>query len=393
MKLPLNRADPSRGLLLRSDGSSIPFPVTYEVYNLFKEIWDEANIIEESGESRENKIKYISSRIEQEVRAFPQNFKIDAERVFHGLVCAAVIKSNHDNSFITTNNLGTFIQLPGSELQVPLGHFGEINTLYESLPKDNVKFGKSVIKIKWGGISSVFPKAVVICEGGNTYDADFVIITLPIGVLKSLCDSLFCPDLPISKLDAIVKIPKQHANKIFLQFSQPFWMWDKYLKFDPKSMQCRDGWIKGLDSIEPIQGSNHVMCLTVKGQEAQNMESISDKEVVCDIVTLFKQLTNNNVPDVVSMKRTSWSCNPQFLGAHSCMDCSVTFNDFFYLASPLPEYSEYSYPVLLFAGEATCPVHYGTVSGAKASGIREADRLIQLVRLQEEAERQCENSM
>lgn len=37
-------------------------------------------------------------------------------------------------------------------------------------------------------------------------------------------------------------------------------------------------------------------------------------------------------------------------------------------------------PILLFAGEATVPGHYSTVHGARLSGIREAERIIQLTK-------------
>ena len=37
-------------------------------------------------------------------------------------------------------------------------------------------------------------------------------------------------------------------------------------------------------------------------------------------------------------------------------------------------------PILLFAGEATIPGHFSTVHGARLSGIREADRIIQLTK-------------
>lgn len=37
-------------------------------------------------------------------------------------------------------------------------------------------------------------------------------------------------------------------------------------------------------------------------------------------------------------------------------------------------------PILLFAGEATIPGHYSTVHGARLSGIREAERIVQLTK-------------
>lgn len=50
-----------------------------------------------------------------------------------------------------------------------------------------------------------------------------------------------------------------------------------------------------------------------------------------------------------------------------------TFVSFTGTCEPIP-------PILLFAGEATIPGHYSTVHGARLSGIREAERIIQLTK-------------
>uniref|UniRef100_A0A1B6H337 Amine oxidase domain-containing protein n=1 Tax=Cuerna arida TaxID=1464854 RepID=A0A1B6H337_9HEMI len=395
----VNNADRSRGLLLRSDGSVIPYPLTFEVYQIFKQIWVLAHEIEleESGRSKHSVVKFLGGRIEQEVRNFPSSHQVDAERVFHGLASMITAKSNHDSSLITSTNFGDFIQLPGSRIKVPLGHFGEINTLYKALPQNKVHFCKSVVKIRWGGVSDVFPRGVVICENGESFPADYIIITIPLGVLKALSDTLFCPGLPASKLDAILKIPVGFNSKIFLEYSQPFWMWNKDFKkatFDAKSMECKKGWLKGVDSVQLVQGSNHIVRVTVAGPQAQCMECLSDREVICDLSDFLKEVfCKKDIPEPVKIKRSGWSCDPCFYGSYTYMGCGVSSKDFYNLASPLPEQTELCDPVLLFAGEATCPVNFGTIKGAKASGIREAERLLQLIRLQQEKEPPCPQLM
>lgn len=52
------------------------------------------------------------------------------------------------------------------------------------------------------------------------------------------------------------------------------------------------------------------------------------------------------------------------------------------MAAPLPEESNDVKPIILFAGEATCAGYQSTVEGARLSGIREAERIIQMMKRQ-----------
>lgn len=375
---------------MRSDGSEIPYPIAFDVYQIFKQISQEVHAIQsqESGQGKQSTVTLMGSRIQQESRMFPSKYQNDADRVFHALASLTLSKSNHDKSLITSNSFGDYLQLPGSGIQVPLGHFGEINTIYQALPKDSIIFNKTVNKIRWGGVADVFPRAVVICEDGDSFEADYVIITIPLGVLKALADTLFCPGLPSRKLNAVLKIPMGFSNKVFLEFTEPFWKWKKDFKkitYEPKNMLCKEGWLKGVTSMEPFRGSSHVICVTVAGLHAQCMEILPDQDIVCGVMSLLKESSpKKNIPEPVQVKRTSWSSDPNFYGSHSCMEPKVSSKDFYDLAAPLPEQSELCDPVLLFAGEATCPIQFGTVRGAKNSGIREAERLLQIIRLQNE---------
>ena len=56
----------------------------------------------------------------------------------------------------------------------------------------------------------------------NSYGADKIIVTLPLGVLKN--DSVqFTPELPIAKREAINSLSMGLANKVILRFPKVFW--------------------------------------------------------------------------------------------------------------------------------------------------------------------------
>lgn len=77
------------------------------------------------------------------------------------------------------------------------------------------------------------------------------------------------------------------------------------------------------------------------------------------------------------MCRSNWTKDARFLGSLSYPAVKTVSSHITELQTPLPDPSS---PKLLFAGEATIPKYLGTVFGARLSGIREADRIIQYVK-------------
>lgn len=64
--------------------------------------------------------------------------------------------------------------------------------------KDKVIFGREVVKIYWSG-----NQAEVLCADNSRFQAQCVLSTMSLGVLKNVCNELFEPELPEYKLNAI----------------------------------------------------------------------------------------------------------------------------------------------------------------------------------------------
>ncbi len=75
--------------------------------------------------------------------------------------------------------------------------------------------------------------------------------------------------------------------------------------------------------------------------------------------------------------RSKWGTNPLTRGSYSYPAIGSSLADIDMLAQPVGGGPR---PVLLFAGEATHPTHYGTTHGALLTGRREAERLVALLR-------------
>lgn len=92
------------------------------------------------------------------------------------------------------------------------------------------------------------PRAVVKCCDGEEFPADYVIVTVSLGVLKQHHTKLFCPGLPAEKVDAINKLGFGHVNKIFLEYARPFWVWREggiKLAWSAEELTDKDDWVKG----------------------------------------------------------------------------------------------------------------------------------------------------
>jgi spermine oxidase len=88
--------------------------------------------------------------------------------------------------------------------------------------EDKILLNKQVSKIVWNGDSQV----VVHTSDNSSYNADHVIFTPSVGVLKELKDSLFTPSLPSSKQDAIEAIGIAGVMKIVMHFETEWWKGD-----------------------------------------------------------------------------------------------------------------------------------------------------------------------
>ncbi|EEB13602.1 protein anon-37Cs, putative [Pediculus humanus corporis] len=383
---PLPRPD-ERGLFCTSDGRAIDFPVSVTALHTFKKIEQQAAALFSMGcgRSHGNLLNFLGIRIQQELHNFPEEQRYDAARVMYGLTNILRTKCGDDLSLISADQFGSYIEIPGGDVRVPLGYVGVLAPLLRDLPECSVRYCKPVQSILWGTIgSSCGPRAVVKCCDGEEFQADYVIVTVSLGVLKAKHDKLFCPALPCEKVEAIRKLGFGVVNKIFLEYTRPFWVWREggiKLAWSADELASRDDWVKGLCYVEELAGSQHVLCAWVAGREASTMELCSEEEVAEAITRVLRQFTGDPcLPYPANVLRSKWTADCNFCGSYSYMGLESNVGQQCDLGSPVPGSCEPIAPILLFAGEATVPGHYSTVHGARLSGIREAERIIQLTK-------------
>ncbi|KAF5298429.1 hypothetical protein FQR65_LT01207 [Abscondita terminalis] len=386
LKPPSKRVDPARLLFCTSDGRAVDIPTSISAYHTFQHIEHQAMLLFSmtGGRGHGSLMNFFQLRIQQELLHFPEEQRYDAARVMYGLTNTIRTRIGEDLNQVSADNYGSLITIPGGAVKIPLGYVGVLSPLLRDLPDCAIKYCKPVDNIRWGAIQQGGPRAVVRCCDGEEFCSDYVIVTVSLGVLKQHADKLFCPTLPAEKMEAIYNLGYGQVNKIFMDYARPFWIWSEGgLRFawSADELAHRSDWTKGLSVVEEVEGSKHVLCAYVSGSEAKQMEQATDEEVAAGVTNVLRQFTGDaSLPFPNAILRSKWSNDPYFYGAYSFMSLSSTVGHQCDLSSPLPGPCEPVPPILLFAGEATCTGHYSTVHGARLSGIREAERIIQLTK-------------
>jgi len=207
---------------------------------------------------------------------------------------------------------------------------------------------------------------VNVTANGNVIEGDYVIVSVPLGVLKNN-GITFTPALPNEKATAITKTNMGNVNKFLLVWSNAFWDTNlQYIGYTPDTK----GKFNYFLNIKKITSTNGLMTFAF-GDYATLTESMSDNDIITEIMQHLKTIYGNSISNPTNMLRTKWGQNINSYGAYSYATNGTTTTDFDTLAKAVNN-------KLFFAGEHTNRDYRGTVHGAYLSGTREADKIIDL---------------
>lgn len=207
---------------------------------------------------------------------------------------------------------------------------------------------------------------IKVSTSTDVIEAAYVIVSVPLGVLKNNAIS-FTPALPANKATAIVRTNMGNVNKFLLIWNSPFWDTNlQYIGYTPDTK----GKFNYFLNVKKFTTANALMTFAF-GDYATVTESMSDSEIRNEVMLHLKSIYGNSIPNPTNMLRTKWGQNVNTYGAYSYATNGTTTADFDTLAKSINN-------KLFFAGEHTNREYRGTVHGAYLSGIREADKIIDL---------------
>jgi monoamine oxidase len=253
---------------------------------------------------------------------------------------------------------------------------------------------------------------VVSKDGERRMNFDFVVSTLPLGVLKESVDAalnfrneerhaavIFEPPLPFPKVDAIQNTGFGLLNKVYLQFQRPFWRTAGIFDNDSQTLF---GNASGLyphhymfNDIGKSLGTEYekpaVLMSLISGKEAAECEVMDDRSIVNQVISVLRRLFSEDMVDEpIAFKVSRWGADEFSRGCYTFLPPGATDQDFQILQSPINGNGdsltlEGSETMRLFwAGEHTTALHPSMAHGALLSGLRAAEEVLSTICLKNE---------
>jgi monoamine oxidase len=246
----------------------------------------------------------------------------------------------------------------GKDVIITNGYDKVTNSLGQGL---DIRLNSRVTEINYTATKSL------VKVNGNSIEADYVIVSVPLGVLKNN-GIAFTPSLPAAKQSAIQNTQMGNVNKFLFIWNTPFWDTNvQYIGYTPDTKGKFNYFMNMLKFLPTTNG----LMTFASGDYATVTETMTEAQIIGEVMAQLKTIYGNSIPIPTNMLRTKWGQNINSFGAYSFATNGTTSADFDTMATHISN-------KLFFAGEHTVRDYRGTVHGAYLSGIREADKIIAL---------------
>jgi len=215
--------------------------------------------------------------------------------------------------------------------------------------------------------------------GGEGIEADAVLVSVPLGVLKAKSIA-FNPPLPPWKRQAIERLGFGPIEKVVLLFESRFWdeASDFFGVLPPSEMEAADeltarrGEFFLFWNLERSHGLPGLIAISSGAFADKTWRQHSCKGVVTKALAVLKRAFGAHVQRLFKRSVVSdWGRNPYARGSYSYVQVGGSGRDYDELAWPVGVASQR----VFFCGEHTNGQHPATATGAFISGLREAQRI------------------
>ena len=209
---------------------------------------------------------------------------------------------------------------------------------------------------------------VTIRIGVGDLEADYVVCSIPLGVLKA-GSIVFEPPLPHRHRNNIQALGFGTVTKIALLFENLFW--DANTQYFGIMTEPKGRWNYWLN-YRTFSAQNILLGVSV-GAYAPIADRMADDAMAADALDVLRGVWGDSVGEPRETRTTHWSTDPHTLGAYSYPGPSGEPSQFNDLAIPVADR-------LFFCGEHTTFDYAGTTHGAYMTGLRAAEQIIEATR-------------
>ncbi|KAI3675416.1 hypothetical protein L1987_85006 [Smallanthus sonchifolius] len=315
------------------------------------------------GDEIDSKVEFIFNRLLDKVTEFRQIMGQSAADISLGLKYANAGCLSHLSAAYWDQD--DPYEMGGDHCFLAGGNWRLIESLCYGVP---IFYEKTVQTVRYGN------EGVEVICGDQAYQADMVLCTVPLGVLKKQTIK-FIPELPERKLEAIDKLGFGLLNKVAMVFPYVFWGED----LDTFGCLSRNSNTRGefflFYSYHTVSGGSLLVAL-VAGEAARSFESTHPSTLLHRVLSILRGIYGPkgvDVPNPIQSVCTKWGNDPLSYGSYSHVRVHSSGSDYDILAENVENR-------LFFAGEATNRQHPATMHGAYLSGLREASCIYRVTR-------------
>lgn len=223
-----------------------------------------------------------------------------------------------------------------------------------------------------GELTTPYSTVQVTLQNGRVLEADAVVCTLPLGILKIPSTNpgqvKFVPPLPPAKQLAFQQLGCGLLNKCIISFSEVFWQDSEFLGLAEK-----DHAYLVLNAVKYT--GKPILIFMYGGSFAKEIEAWTDAAIVEDCLRVLKRICGKEIPFPLDYCVTRWGEEEFSRMAFTYIPPGVDGQAQLAAAGePIYDPALLNKPLIMFAGEHTTPYHPSTMHGAFLSGIREAYR-------------------
>lgn len=363
----INIPKPHKVIAATEDGKQVPFGVLHEIheaYVCFLRRCEEYFLCQYLPPPD---IHSVGEHINLEATIYLERLPSSEEKKLRRLIFDCLLKRETCISGCNTMDeidlleLGSYTELQGGNIMIPSGFSSILGPITKNISPDKILFQKPVKKITWDSkhhSSLNYPEDVgeesedsdqtviedvsriststsdktvnpgegpsltdcaqkpkkknpysveVVCENGQSYYANHVICTIPLGVLKEQVNCLFEPPLPQYKIESIERLLFSAVDKIFLEYERPFLnpeiteimlLWEP----SPAPEDISESWFKKIYSFSKV--TETLILGWVSGKEAEYMETLSMEEVGITCTKILRKFLND--PFVPEPQKCVW---------------------------------------------------------------------------------------